>query len=410
MQADVRRALYLTYDGLTDQLGRSQILPYLEGLAARGHRITVVSCEKPDRLQADGERVRAMCAQAGIEWQPLRYHKRPPVLSSAIDVLQMKRRAIELQRGQPFDLVHCRSYMAAFIGHSLKRRFGVPFLFDMRGFWADERFELGLWPSGNPVYRLAYHWFKRWEVRFFRDADAIVSLTNSARNELLSWPDPRRPGGPISVIPCCVDLELFEPAGGRARRAGRQRLGLSDDRKVLVYVGSLAPGYFMDALFGLFRAFRATRPGARYLFVSNHSRAEVLDVARPRGVEPHEIITVAARREEVPSLIGAADLGASFKQGSFSAKACSPTKVGEMLAMGVPVVANSGVGDMAELIGGTGAGAILDRFDDASFAAAIAKVEDAGLSREQIRAVACKSMALQDGIERYDAIYRSIGS
>jgi hypothetical protein len=65
---------------------------------------------------------------------------------------------------------------------------------------------------------------------------------------------------------------------------------------------------------------------------------------------------------------------------------------------------------MAELIGGTGAGAILDRFDDASFAAAIAKVEDAALSREQIRAVACKSMALQDGIERYDAIYRSIGS
>ena len=93
-----RRVLYLTYDGLTDQLGRSQILPYLEGLAAKGHVITIISCEKPDRFRADGESVRAMCKQAGIEWQPLTYHKRPPILSSVIDVLQMKRRAIELQR------------------------------------------------------------------------------------------------------------------------------------------------------------------------------------------------------------------------------------------------------------------------------------------------------------------------
>ena len=405
-----RRVLYLTYDGLTDQLGRSQILPYLEGLAAKGHVITIISCEKPDRFRADGESVRAMCKQAGIEWQPLTYHKRPPILSSVIDVLQMKRRAIELQRREPFDLVHCRSYMAALVGHSLKRRYGVPFLFDMRGFWADERFDLGLWPSGHPLYRLAYRWFKRWEVSFFRDADAIVSLTDSARNELRSWPEPRRPTAPISVIPCCVDLELFDPVGDTARRAGRQRLGLSDDQQVLVYVGSLAPGYFMDAMFGLFRAFRATRPRARYLFVSNHSRAEILDAARSRGIEDGEIITIAAKREEVPALIAAADLGASFKQGSFSAKACSPTKVGEMLAMGVPVISNSGVGDMAELIGDTGAGAILDRFDEASFAAAIAKVKDAKLSREQIRAVACKSMALEDGIDRYDAIYRSVGS
>src|SRR4051794_20204501 len=42
--------LYITYDGLTDPLGRSQVLPYLTGLAERGHRITVLSCEKPERM------------------------------------------------------------------------------------------------------------------------------------------------------------------------------------------------------------------------------------------------------------------------------------------------------------------------------------------------------------------------
>ena len=38
-----RRALFLSYDGMTDPLGPSQVLPYLVGLAARGHRITLIS-------------------------------------------------------------------------------------------------------------------------------------------------------------------------------------------------------------------------------------------------------------------------------------------------------------------------------------------------------------------------------
>jgi glycosyltransferase involved in cell wall biosynthesis len=408
MGAGARRVLYLTYDGLTDQLGRSQILPYLTRLAMRGHRIVVISCEKTERLLADGEAVDDICRRAGIDWHPLRYHKQPPVISGIIDIVQMQRRAAGLFRREQLDLVHCRSYMASLVGHSLKRRFGVPFLFDMRGFWADERIERGLWPTGNPLYRLAYRFFKRREAEFFRDADAIVSLTNSGRQLIESWPDPRRPKGPISVIPCCVDLALFDPAGGRARARGRERFGMPDDQPVLLYVGSVGPGYRTDAMFELFRAFRANRPTARYLFVTNNSRAEILARARPSAIGPSEIITVAGRRDEMPELIAAGDIGVSIIEPSFAAKASCPTKVGEMLAMGVPVIANSGVGDTAELIGESGAGAVLDRLDHESLAAAIAKVEALGLTREQIRAVARRYLSLEDGVERYDGIYRSM--
>ena len=408
MRADGRRALYLTYDGLTDQLGRSQILPYLEGLATRGHRITVISCEKPERLSAEGKAVRTICASAGIEWHPLRYHKRPPVLSSVVDVLQMKRRATDLQRREAFDLVHCRSYMAALVGHSLKRRFGVSFLFDMRGFWADERIERGFWPKDNPVFRLAYRYFKNWEVHFFRDADAVVSLTDSAREEIEAWPNSRRAGGPISVIPCCVDMELFDPKGGKARAAGRKRLGLPAEQPVLLYVGSVGPGYLTDAMFGLFRAFRAVHPDARYLFVSNHDQGEVIALAQRCGIEPDEMIVVSGRREEMPALIASGDIGVSIIAPTFAAKASCPTKVGEMFAMGVPVIANSGVGDMAKMIGEGGVGAVVDRFDDAAYAEAIANVERDRTSPQEVRAAARRWFALEDGVDRYDAIYRSI--
>ena len=51
------RVLYITYDGLTDPLGQSQVLPYLLGTAEDGHEITVLSFEKPDRFALLGSDV-----------------------------------------------------------------------------------------------------------------------------------------------------------------------------------------------------------------------------------------------------------------------------------------------------------------------------------------------------------------
>src|SRR5687767_9277987 len=77
-----RSILYLSYDGMTDPLGQSQVLPYLAGLSKRGHRISLISFEKSGRSQAERETVRALCGKAGIDWHPQVYHKRPPLLSS----------------------------------------------------------------------------------------------------------------------------------------------------------------------------------------------------------------------------------------------------------------------------------------------------------------------------------------
>src|SRR5947209_6077600 len=260
---------------MTDPLGRSQVLPYVAGLSRRGHRITLVSCEKPEQMAQDGDEVRQLCQAAGIDWQPLRYHKRPPILSSMLDVRAMKRRAVRLQRDQGFDVVHCRSYMPAIVGEWLKRKCGVPYLFDTRGFWADERVERRIWPSGDLLFRLAYFYFKRRERSFFLSADAIVSLTESAKREVQSWPEDRRPMAPVSVIPCCVDLDLFGGNSPMARATTRKRLGIEEQAHVLVYVGSVGGAYLMAEMFQLFRVYRAMRPDARFLFVSAHDRVAI---------------------------------------------------------------------------------------------------------------------------------------
>jgi glycosyltransferase involved in cell wall biosynthesis len=403
----VADVLYITYDGLTDPLGRSQILPYLQGCAARDHRITILSCEKPDRLRKNGGTVAELCREANIDWQPLRYHRRPPVVSTVYDTWMLTRAAAALHRERGFDLIHCRSYISAIAGLRLKRSRGVPLLFDMRGFWPEEKTESGAWDLRNPLYRAVYKHFKRLESDLLRESDHIISLTEAAKRQLLSRPECAGHPDRISVIPCCVDFDHF-PLAESYQDEARAELGIERNARVLAYLGSLGGNYMLDEMLDFFRIYVRQHPAAIFLFVTIEEPRSIREAARRRGVDPARIVIRAAGREEVPATIAAADAGIAFKQPSFSALACSPTKLGEMLAMGIPVVANAGVGDVTEVIENCWGGAIVHCFDEQSYAAAIARVEALPAGAADIRRAALVIFDLKRGIRTYDLIYRAM--
>jgi glycosyltransferase involved in cell wall biosynthesis len=303
-----QRVLYISYDGLTDPLGRSQVLPYLIGLTRLGRSITILSCEKSARQAQDGDSVRAVCEEAGIIWHPIAYHKRPPILSSAYDALLLRRTAERLHRRDLFDIVHCRSYIPAIAGIYLKRKFGVRFLFDMRGFWAEEKVEGGSWKLDNPIFRAVYAYFKRLEAQFLGEADHVVSLTDAARKVMATWPAMADGADRVSVIPCCVDLDHFAVGTGVARQKGRAALGIARDRPVLVYLGSLGGNYMLDAMLDFFLAFRALRPGALFLFVTRDTPEMIERAAAAKGIRADELLVRSAGRMEVPAFVAAADM------------------------------------------------------------------------------------------------------
>ena len=401
------RVLYLSYDGMTDPLGGSQVLPYLAGLSKLGHSFWLISCEKPGADARAWERVGKLCAEAGIGWHPLRYHKRPPVLSTMWDVRAVQRAAVNLHQRIDFDLVHCRSYVPALVGLALKRRHGVPFLFDMRGFWPEERLEGGGWDG--PLFRRVYRWFKQRERSFFKRADAIVSLTASARDQMMTRPEEERPATVPTVIPCCVDFDHFDPPSERQRLSARERLAIPANAAVLCYLGSLGGYYMLDEMLRFFVAMRERRPGARFLFVTREAEAPIRFAAGRHGVRSDELIIQPADRNEVPGLLSAADAGISFIRPAFSKTASSPTKLGEMMAMGLPMVVNRGVGDVDQVIGDTDSGVIVDGFDDESLRFAAEQLSRYQSSADHIRAGARRWFDLHSGVEAYDRIYRRIG-
>jgi hypothetical protein len=100
------------------------------------------------------------------------------------------RRAVRAHRA---DFVHARGYVPAF----LAQRLGVPFLFDMRGFWPDERADGGLWSRGSFGYRL----WKRIETSLL--ADEVMAQ----RAESLG-----SPSAPYQILEAHRQLKQFDEA------------------------------------------------------------------------------------------------------------------------------------------------------------------------------------------------------
>ncbi|MFN5372199.1 MAG: glycosyltransferase, partial [Bacteroidia bacterium] len=157
---------------MTDPLGQSQVIPYLKGLSALGYTIHLLSFEKDSRFVSGKDSVEMQLSDSGIIWHPHSYTARPPVFSTIKDLSRMRKTAEKLVVQEKISVLHCRSYISALVGLSMKRKYHVKFLFDMRGFWADERVDGKIWNLKNPLFRKIYNFFKRKEIQFLNEADA----------------------------------------------------------------------------------------------------------------------------------------------------------------------------------------------------------------------------------------------
>lgn len=404
---DVKKVLYITYDGLTDPLGQSQILPYLKGLSKHGYQFTILSFEKKDRYQQEKAVIDALIKESGIKWVPLPFTSRPPLISKFYDALRMRRTAISLQNLHHFDMVHCRSYIAADVGLYLKKRFGVKFFFDMRGFWADEKKD-GTWNVKNPVFKRVYQYYKKKEAEYLQHSDHIICLTEAGRREMKTWPVYKQ-NIPVSVIPCCADMNHFSLTSASEKASGRKTLGIPDDALVLSYLGSVGTWYMLDEMLLFFKKLKEHYSTARFLIIT-HTQRDIIDKRIAElGLYQDDFVITQASRKDVPGLVKVSDINISFIKPVYSKISSSPTKLGEVLSMGIPVIVNSGVGDVEQIVEEADAGYVLKGFDSSDFEKAIASIPQLRTkSPVAIRKAAETVYSLEKGVGSYLECYKAV--
>jgi len=391
--------LYISHNGLTEPLGRRQVLPYIVGLARRGWRFNVLTFEKSESAdQAACDAVRAILADADARWTPLRYHRRPPIVSTSFDIA----RGIGRGLSQVPALVHARSTVAAAIGAAVSGRRHARFIFDVRGLLAREYADAGHWRRGGLLYRMT----DSVERRLMRRAHGLVFLTQRIVAELTAE-RAIAPEAALEVVPCTADLEAFRP-DPEARRRIRRDLGLGES-KLLVYSGSVGSWYRMEEMAAFVRVARETQPDLHFLVLTSQADAARRAV-QAAGVSAHSTV-LSLRPERVPEHLAAADAGICFVADLPSKRASSPTKYGEYLATGLPVVTNPWTGDAAAL-GGAREWILVDELSQdayrkaaAELASVLARPEDA---IRGARVLAEREFGLDSAIDRYDRLYRRV--
>jgi glycosyltransferase involved in cell wall biosynthesis len=394
---------------MTDPLGQSQVLPYLIGLSKNGYQFTLISFEKPDRFESGRHAIDNICNENGIEWHPLKYTKKPPIFSTIMDIYFMKSKISALHKNKSFDIVHSRSYISALIGLWMKGKWGTRMIFDMRGFWADERVDGGLWNMKNPIFAFVYRFFKGKEREFLESSDHTISLTNTARNEIKSWYNNEK-FAPVEVIPCCVDLELFDPAAIDALqvRSVKSQLQIDDDQKIISYIGSIGTWYLVDEMVDFFSAFLKENINAVFLFVTKDDQEEIRKVFRRKNLPLTALRIVSAERNHVPLYISISDYSIFFIKPAYSKKASSPTKQGEIMAMGIPVICNDQVGDTSIVVEKYDAGMVVKEFSREAYETYVRTLNGKAFNKEAIRRGAKEFFSLDTGVEKYRAVYEKI--
>ena len=396
-KSEGKRVLYISYTGLLEPLGQSQVYRYLLQLA-ESHEITLITYEKPEDLDDTSrvESLRETVESAGIEWHPLKYHRSPTLPATIWDLLNGFQVCVRAIQRNGIKIVHTRSYVASVLGLLCKRLFGTAFVFDMRGFWADERVDGELWDADGRLYRSA-KWF---EAQFLENADVVVSLTEAGIEAIKDFGHVDTEGISFEKIPTCVDLNLFTSQPDRR-----------EDEFVLGYVGSAGTWYRFDDVLECFEILRERRPDSRFRILNRGDQEYIRERLSEFDIEESGVTIKSVEHPEVPTEMNRMDAGIFFYTPTFSKKGTSPTKMGEFLACGIPCLSNAAVGDVKSILEGNSVGIAIDSFETEAKQRAIDSLlalhSDPDIV-ERCRAVAESYYSLERGVNAYDEIYQSV--
>lgn len=401
------RVLYITYLGILEPIPKSQVLPYLFELS-KGVKIHLLSFEKAELLRRQPDefrRIKDSLREKGIKWHRLNYHKYPLILSSFFDIFLGIIVSLYLIAFYRIKIIHARSNIPIAIGHVLKSVVPVRLLYDRRGIMGEDHTEHSGWKKGGYLYRLAT-WF---EKRAIRESDAIVVLTHKV-NTLLRESINSDKDILIKTIPCCIDLNLFKYADSQNLK---DEIGLSG-KFVLIYSGSVGTYNLLNEMFDLFKEALKLIPNAHFLILTQNKDMVVGLMTQREDIDKNKVTVTYAPHERLHSFLSIGDVGLVFRRTSPTAIAASPTKFGEYLACGLPVVSTPQIGDLEEIINVNRIGVVLGGYEKTHYREAIDRLlpllEEKNAIRSRCRKVAEEIYSLDRGAKAYLDTYNNLVS
>lgn len=250
--------------------------------------------------------------------------------------------------------IHARGHFGAYTAINAFRREKV--IADIRGLVAAEIEYYA--PSGirNFLKKFRIKELNIIEEFVIRNSAKVFCVSNMLKKHLLSKYSVDE--DKIMVIPTLVDTGIFN-YNQEARKEVRKKLGL-ENRIVFIYSGGLAKWQLPEKVLNLFKKLKHKIQDAFLIFLTHEPASAAVYFT---DIKKDDYLLGYAPYEKIPEYLNAADIGFLLREDNSVNHVASPTKFGEYLCCGLPVLLTRGIGDTEEVILDTGGGSVIDNPD-----------------------------------------------
>lgn len=332
------KILYISLTGMTEPLGESQVVQYLVELAKK-NEIYLVSFEKPHDEEKRGQ-LKQRFQKNNIQWKYFAYSNRYGIFSSLWQIFQGFILSSKWGKKENIQIIHARSLVPAVMGMLIKKAHKSKLLYDIRGFAIDEKILDGRLKEGTLLTKL----LRKLETKAYKSADHIVTLTHASKKLLIDqYKVPQRK---ITVIPTCVNTNLFKPIPSVQKEILKATLGLTSKDIIIINNGSINGSIDFAAVVKLFSAMSRLDSNLKFLFFNRSQHKLIKKYLRKYPLPKTRYQIISLPFEKMNAYLNLADLYVFFIKPSFAKQASLPTKFAEGVACHIYSVTNTQYGDI----------------------------------------------------------------
>lgn len=324
-----------------------------------GHKVTVVTCAPnfPKGKVFDGYRNRAwqteemdgirvirvwsyITANEGFVKRILDYQSFMVMATLASPFV----RGVDVVVGtSPQFFTACAAYVVA----GMKR---VPWVFELRDLWPESIRAVGAMKESK-----ALDWLEKLELFLYRKANAVVSVTNAFRDNLIGR---GIDADKIQVVTNGVDISRFNPREKDAELV--RELGL-DGKFVAGYIGTHGMAHALETLLEAAEKLKARPDGDRYRLIllgDGARKADLMQQAKAKNLD-NVIFVDSVSKDEVVRYWSLLDVAIIHLRKTELFTTVIPSKLFECMGMGIPVL-HGVAGESAAIVEKEGVGIVCE--------------------------------------------------
>lgn len=388
-----KKVTYFSYDGILEPLGNSQVLNYMIALS-KEYEITIFTFEKESDLcnKSRLNYINSICEQNGIIWKKATFKQGSFIrnLNPLIYIFFIFSNYSSVSK-----LCHSRSFIPAFASYLLSYvKNDFKYIYDMRGYWIEEKVDVAKISSNSIVYKL----LSRLDQLIISRASHIVTLSDISKKYISINNNYNIEN--ITTIYTCTDLDKFTINNSS-----------NDNQFCFGYVGTTVGWYMFDETLDFISIALDRIPNSRFKLITRDNKDQLLEKIINKNIDLNRVCITASDFESIQKEYDEIDISIFFIRQSFSKTASMPTKFGEFLASGIPCITNSRIGDMGDIIlNNSNCGFVVEDFSSNEYNKIIDQLISNTFSVDQIlcRDVAHKYFSLEKGSKMYNSIYNHL--